>query len=266
MRNTEEAEHWIATPKGDLFAKSWTPRSESGGVPVILHHDSLGCVTLWRDFPALLATTLQRRVIAYDRLGFGQSAARHDRLDLNFLRDEAVHQLPFVLDSLVIDRFVACGHSVGGGMAVETGAFFAQRCEAIVTIAAQAFVEDRTVGGIKAAEEAFAAPGALERLTRYHGEKAEWVLKAWIETWLSPAFESWSLEPTLARISRPVLAIHGDRDEYGSLAHPRKIAFGRGVCRILPDVGHTPHRECPDLLADEIAGWLTRLSGSGTAA
>ncbi|MFT3999789.1 MAG: alpha/beta hydrolase [Rhizobium sp.] len=235
-------------------------------MPVVLHHDSLGCVTLWRDFPALLAAELQRRVIAYDRLGFGQSSARHDRLDLNFLRDEAVHQLPFVLDNLMVDRFVACGHSVGGGMAVETGAFFAQRCEAIITIAAQAFVEDRTIEGIKVAEEAFSLPGALDRLTRYHGEKAEWVLKAWIGTWLSPAFESWSLEPTLARISRPVLAIHGDRDEYGSLAHPRIIANGRGICRVLPDVGHTPHRECPDLLVDEIAGWLKTLKGSDAAA
>jgi hypothetical protein len=36
------------------------------------------------------------------------------------------------------------------------------------------------------ARDNFAQPGQLERLARYHGDKAAWVLSAWVDTWLSP--------------------------------------------------------------------------------
>jgi len=54
-----------------LFVKDWTPyvRAEGPDAPILLFHDSLGCVDLWRSFPGKLANATGRRVIAYDRLG-----------------------------------------------------------------------------------------------------------------------------------------------------------------------------------------------------
>jgi pimeloyl-ACP methyl ester carboxylesterase len=46
---------------------------------------------------------------------------------------------------------VPFGHSVGGAMAVATAARIPDRCAAVITESAQAFVEDRTVAGIRAA-------------------------------------------------------------------------------------------------------------------
>ena len=80
------------------------------------------------------------------------------------------------------------------------------------------------MAGLRAARLEFAQPGQVERLARYHGEKARWVLDAWIETWLAPAFADWCLDDDLRGVQCPTLALHGDQDEYGSVEHPQRIA------------------------------------------
>ena len=95
-----------------------------------------------------------------------------------------------------------------------------------------------------------------ERLAKYHGTKACWVLDSWIETWLSPAFARWNLDEDLRGVHCPILAIHGDRDEYGSLLHPQRIkSLAAGACQavILGACGHIPYREHPGRVIDEIA-------------
>lgn len=254
----EEREHHIRIEEGRLFAKSWRP---DGGearclAPILLLHDSLGCVELWRDFPSHLAATTGRRVIAYDRLGFGRSDPHPGRLGTNFVQMEARSVLPQLCDQLDVTDFVACGHSVGGGMAIEAASYFQTQCRVLVTIAAQAFVEDRTLEGIRTAQRSFQEPANLARLAKYHGEKTTWVVSAWIDTWLAPEFENWNLDAALATVRCPVLAVHGDQDEYGSSEHPRRIAEGRGRLLILQQTGHVPHRERKELLADEIQSFL----------
>jgi pimeloyl-ACP methyl ester carboxylesterase len=256
MAEIAETEHWIESSGGRLYAKSWAPAVLRSQQPIILFHDSLGCITLWRDFPERLAHSLGRRVIAYDRLGFGQSDARNDLLTQDFIASEAEHFVPLLCEQLAIRDFVACGHSVGGGMAVETGARFGEGCHAVITIAAQAFVEERTLQGIRVAQQEFKSPETFARLAKYHDSKTDWVLHAWIDTWLAPERAGWTLDPALEKLHCPVLAIHGDRDEYGSEAHPRRIAAGRGSVYILPDTGHVPHREHPALVIKAIADFL----------
>lgn len=255
----EVEERWVRSEDGRLFARAWAPERPSSLslAPILLLHDSLGCTALWRDFPARLAAATGRRVITYDRLGFGRSDAHPGKLGFDFVADEAERSVPRVLEAFGVGPFVVCGHSVGGGMAAETAARNHGRCRALVTIAAQAFVEDRTLAGIREAKAALHRPESLERLARHHGDKAKWALDAWTETWLAPEFAHWTIDAALERVACPVLAVHGDRDEYGSLRHPERIAEGRGRTCILGGVGHVPHRECPDRLVAEIAAFLS---------
>ncbi len=248
----------IGIGRAQVFTRRWKPATSGGGrSPILLFHDSLGCVALWREFPERLATATDRTVIAYDRPGFGHSSARGDILMADFISAEARTVVPAICEALDVDRFVALGHSVGGGMAVHTAAHLQSRVEALVTIAAQAFVEDRTLAGIRQAKAAFAEPGAFNRLEKYHDGKARWVLDAWTETWLAPEFANWSLDEALGKVTCPALAIHGSEDEYGSPRHPERIAAGTGGSAVLlTGTGHTPHRECPDLLVEKIAVFL----------
>ncbi len=253
-------DHWIHHPAGRLFVRDWPAADGADALPpLVLLHDSLGCVELWRDFPARLVAATGRRVIAYDRLGFGRSDARAGPPPLDFIADEAATWFPLLREQLALKRFAVLGHSVGGGMAVNIAARHAQACRALVTIAAQAFVERRTLDGLHAARVSFAEPGALERLARYHGDKARWVLSAWLDTWLDPAFADWSLAPVLPRVRCPLLALHGELDEYGSAAHPRLIGELAGQpagVHILPGVGHVPQREQPEDVVRRVAEFL----------
>ncbi|MCJ8206807.1 alpha/beta fold hydrolase [Pseudomonas sp. RGM2987] len=173
--------------------------------------DSLGCVALWRDFPEQLCQTTGREVIAYDRLGFGQSDAYPGSLPLHFIRDEAERFFGYIKAALQIRQFVALGHSVGGAMAAACASLYSQDCQALITIAAQAFVEERTLQGIRAAELQFQQPGQIARLHKYHGDKAEWVPSAWTRTWLAETFRGWTIEGTVGEVQCPVLALHGNR-------------------------------------------------------
>ena len=255
------ADHWIHHPAGRVFVREWPASAgvDAAAPPLVLLHDSLGCVELWRDFPARLRDATSRRVIAYDRLGFGRSDARVAPPSLDFIDDEAVTWFPLLREQLAIGRFAVLGHSVGGGMAVHIAARHPRDCAALVTIAAQAFVEQRTLDGLRAARVSFAEPGAMERLARYHGDKAAWVLSAWLDTWLAPAFAHWSLAPVLPRVRCPLLALHGELDEYGSAAHPRSIAELAGqpaALQMLPGLGHVPQREQPDEVVRRVAEFL----------
>ncbi|MGE8064494.1 alpha/beta fold hydrolase [Pseudomonas sp. NPDC089569] len=258
MHAVSTRQHWIETPDGQLFAQCWSP-DPARGAPIVLLHDSLGCVELWRDFPERLALASGRRVIAYDRLGFGRSAAFAGLLAPGFIEGEAMGGFEAVRQHFDLNQFVVLGHSVGAGMAIGCAAAHPQRCQGVISESAQTFVEPLTLDGIRQAERQFAEPGQLERLQKYHGDKARWVLNAWIGTWLSDAFGPWNLDPQLARVRCPLLAMHGDRDEYGSTHHLERMA--RGVSspislHILPECGHVPHREHPQAVLSTIGEFL----------
>lgn len=259
MNPVSSTDHWIDRPHGRIFARQWHPSGASSAAPIVMLHDSLGSVDLWRGFPEAICALTSRRVIAYDRLGFGRSDPRTGMPPADFVAEEAALYFPALRERLGLERFVAMGHSVGGGMAIEIAAQMPEACEALVTIAAQVFAEDRTLKGIRAAREQFKDPAQLERLAKYHGDKARWVLDAWTESWLSPAFAAWTLEPVLPRVTCPVLAIHGEVDEYGSTVHPlmiERLCGGPVTLRLLPGIGHVPHREKPALVDELLSAFF----------
>ena len=242
-----ESERFIDTPQGAVYAKSWAPSPDPGDAPpMVLLHDSLGCVSLWRDLPAQLCARLGRTIIAYDRLGFGRSAKRFDLPPLDFIAREAGEEFARVAQGLQLSRFALLGYSVGGEMAVEIAAAHPEACEGVITMSAQAFIDARLLAGVRAAQQHFSTPEAREKLARHHGDRVDWALRAWFEIWLSPQFASWTMDEALARLRCPLLAIHGAADAYGTAAFPERIcakAGGPAEMALLPGVGHAPHLE-----------------------
>jgi pimeloyl-ACP methyl ester carboxylesterase len=255
------ADLFLEVPGGTVFARSWTPNGDGGqnATPLILIHDSLGCVGLWRDFPAALAQHLNRPVFVYDRLGFGKSSPRDALPGPNFIHEEAEVIIPAIRQKLGITQFVSLGHSVGGTMALLSAAQAGADCQGVISESAPVFVEARTVTGIEQAVKQFEEPEQFDRLRKWHGDKARWVLDAWDKVWRAEAFANWSLTPFLANVKCPVLAIHGDRDEYGSIRFPEAICEhvgGFAQMEILKEIGHVPHRENPALVIELVAKFL----------
>ena len=263
MNPVQSSDHWVAHSEGTLFARSWVPDVRPArGEPIIMLHDSLGCVDLWRGFPAQLSAMSSTQVIAYDRLGFGRSSPRTDRPSIDFVAEEAARYLPAVRAHFGVERFVVLGHSVGGGMSIEAAAQDSQTCAGLITLAAQVFAEERTLQGIRAARAQFKDASQVERLMKYHGTKTQWVLDAWIENWLDPAFAAWSLAVVLPLVQCPALAIHGELDEYGSTVHPEtigRLCGGPTQIEVLAGVGHVPQREQPDRVAAVMSKFLADL-------
>lgn len=146
-------------------------------------------------------------------------------------------------------------------MAVVAAGTLKQNCTAIITESAQVFVEDRTRAGISKAKTDFADPKVFGKLEKYHGEKSKWVFDAWTEVWLSEGFASWNLKNDLPKVQCPVLAIHGDKDEYGSTKFPEvitELAGGPAQKEIIADCGHVPHREKPDMILNLVAKFFTK--------
>lgn len=257
---------WVEHPHGRIFARIWSPVKDKcssvDNSPIVLFHDSLGCVDLWRNFPAVLSESTGRRVIAYDRLGFGRSDQHCGQLGPNFVADEAETYFPAVREQLDFKRFIAFGHSVGGGMAINCAGKFSDACDALITESAQAFAEDRTLQGILEAKELFKQDDQITRLKKYHGDKARWVVDAWTETWLHPGRAAWSLEDVLPRVTCPLLAIHGIHDEYGSVRHPEMIvalSSGPSRCEIIAETYHVPHREHEQDIVELVTGFIASI-------
>lgn len=239
----------IETPQGRIFIRIWLPteRGTEPREPIILLHDSLGSVQLWREFPERLARETARPVIAYDRLGFGESDPFVFRGAFDFIADEW-QTFAQVLDALSIKRFIVFGHSVGAVMAVNIAARFKEDCLAVIAESAIVFVEDVTLVGVRAAKIFYAENDQFKRLQKYHGEKSDWVLSLWLDTWLSEAFSDWSIDAALRNVRCPILAMQGDADEFGSTRHVERIqTVGGHLVRaaIIEACGHVPHREKP---------------------
>jgi pimeloyl-ACP methyl ester carboxylesterase len=238
-----------------LHAMRLAAARAKGGPVLVLLHDSLGSVALWRDFPERLAEATGLGVFAYDRRGHGGSDPLGARPRTSaYLHDEAA-TLARVLESAAIEDAILFGHSDGGSIALLAAAHHPAPVRAVVAEAAHVFVEERTLEGIRAAQRAVAEGDLLARLTRHHGPKAEALLAAWMGTWLSPGFRGWNIEDDLRRIRCPVLVVQGDLDEYGTSAQVKAIARGvAGPARtlVLAGVRHTPHRESPAAVLEAV--------------
>jgi pimeloyl-ACP methyl ester carboxylesterase len=230
--------------------------------PVVFLHDSLGCISLWRDFPARLGAAAGRPVFAYDRQGYGGSSPFDSvRRAKTYLEKEA-DLLPRVLDAAGIDRASLFGHSDGGTIALLAAAKHPDRVESILVEAGHVFIEGLTLRGIRHALGAYKVTDLRERLVRHHGAKVDALFEAWHGTWLSEEFRAWNIERFLPSIVCPTLVLQGDQDEYGTEAQVEAIlrqVSGPARKAWLPGVAHAPHKEVPDRILELAADFLRNL-------
>jgi pimeloyl-ACP methyl ester carboxylesterase len=108
---------------GTLETGWWGPRPAEAPTLVLLH-EGLGSVALWRDVPARLAAATGWGVFAYSRFGYGNSDGTPVPRPMTYMHDEARMVLPEVLGAAGIERAVLIGHSDGGSIAaIYAGSF-----------------------------------------------------------------------------------------------------------------------------------------------
>ncbi|WP_158922764.1 alpha/beta fold hydrolase [Acidisphaera sp. S103] len=101
---------------GTLETGWWGPGPADASTLVLLH-EGLGSVALWRDVPERLAAATGLGVFAYSRFGYGHSDGVTLPRPMTYMQDEALVVLPQVLRTAGIQRAVLIGHSDGGSIA-----------------------------------------------------------------------------------------------------------------------------------------------------
>ncbi|MEW6319765.1 MAG: alpha/beta hydrolase [Acidobacteriota bacterium] len=241
-----------------LEYRSWGPRD---GPALVLLHEGLGSVSLWRDFPARLAARTGRRVVAYSRSGHGHSDPVSLPRSVRFMHDEALDELPAVLDALALDRATLVGHSDGGSIALIFAGAHPSRVESLVLEAPHVFVEALSLRSIRRMRDEYATAGLRGRLARHHGANVDVAFRGWNDVWLDPAFRTWSIADAVARVKCPILVLQGELDEYGTPAQVLAIhalAAGPVESLLLQACGHSPHRDQPEAVLTETERFLGR--------
>lgn len=218
---------------------------DPGRRPLVLLHEGLGSVGLWRGFPRQLSAATGRRVIAYSRFGHGHSPAPAAPRTREFFHEEALDVLPQVLARSDAADPILIGHSDGGSIALIHAGH--RPVTGLVTLAAHVFVEDVSLSAITEARRAFADDGLRERMARHHDDP-DVAFRGWSDVWLDPGFATWDLGPDVAGVTAPTLVIQGCDDAYGTLAQVQRIAdsIGGAVTTLILPGGHSPHLERTD--------------------
>jgi pimeloyl-ACP methyl ester carboxylesterase len=150
------------------------------------------------------------------------------------------------------------GHSDGGSIALLYAALFPHALAGAVAIAPHLFVEDLSVQSIAQTKVLYETTDLREKLSRYHAD-VDSAFYGWNDVWLNPAFRQWSIAEQLASINRPLLAVQGHDDNYGTMAQIDTIQeyVPHAQLARLDACGHSPHRDAPDRLNDVIAAFVS---------
>ena len=213
---------------------------------LVLLHEGLGCVSLWRDFPDQLSEATDHPIFVYSRFGYGGSAPAPLPWPTDYMQREGIEVLPKLLSAAGIEDCVLVGHSDGASIALaNAGAVQDDRVRGLIVMAPHVFAEECGLNSIREIRQQYAA-GLRERLAKYHGDNVDCAFRGWSESWTSPAFAEWNLEALLPAIDVPLLQIQGVDDQYGTLAQLRAIAAGvSGPCQteVLEHCRHAPQFE-----------------------
>jgi pimeloyl-ACP methyl ester carboxylesterase len=267
---------------GSLETGWWGPGPARAPTLVLLH-EGLGSVALWRDVPGRLAEATGWGVLAYSRFGYGNSDSTPLPRPMTYMHHEAHVVLPEVLRGAGIRYAVLIGHSDGGSIAAiyagtPVSSFPAMsgpsareglgapgragmRLLGLVTIAAHFFVEDLNIASIRQIAAAYETGDLRDRLARYHRD-VDVAFRGWNDAWLDTRFRAFDITGFLPTIQVPILALQGADDPYGT-DHQLKV-FAANVrapieTRLIPGAKHSPHLEAKDATLAAISDFIADL-------
>jgi len=254
------------------------------GDPLVFIHGLSGCWQNWLENIPYFAR--ERRVIALDLPGFGNSPMPREKISINGYAG-IVDQL---LDSLNIGTTAVVGNSMGGFIGAELAIERATRVDRLVLVSAAGLTtaelhNDRALGALRRAEVALAFGSGWfasrsDRLSRRPGlRKALMLMVAAHPEWLpapliaeqvrgsgKPGFldalEALGTYPLLDRLERieaPTLIVWGDKDRLVPVRDADRFleAIGDNASKVVyADTGHVAMLERPGRFNADVEKFL----------
>jgi len=249
---------------GKRLETLWIEPCDAAAETIVMLHEGLGSLALWKDFPLRLAARTGCRVLAYSRYGHGNSEKLAGKRPVDFMHHEGEVVLPELLDKLNIEQPILLGHSDGGSVALIFAGRYPDRARALVLEAPHVFVEDLSVTSIAAAKVEYGTTDLRDKLARYHAN-VDATFWGWNDIWLDPQFRAWNIESYLNPVRCPVLCIQGEQDEYGTPAQVEAIKARVPDPEIvmLPNCKHSPHRDQREATLKKISEFVGRVTREG---
>lgn len=230
---------------------------------IVLLHEGLGCIDLWRDVPQKLTEATGYGVFVYSRQGYGQSDQAELPRPVDYMTIEAVEVLPRILDAIGFFSGVLMGHSDGASIAsIYLGNVQDKRVRGLILIAPHFFTEEQQLSAIRQTKEAYEQTNLREKLARYHND-VDNTFRGWNDAWLHADFLDWNISDSIEYWRIPVLVIQGEQDKYGSIAQINEIEnriYAPLDIVLLKNCQHSPHLEQADITLEAIANYLARLT------
>jgi pimeloyl-ACP methyl ester carboxylesterase len=251
---------------GRRLETAWIAPARATGPTIVMLHEGLGSVALWKEFPQALADATGSGVLVYSRYGYGASERFAEKRQPDYMHHEAKIVLPALLAHFGIAKPLLLGHSDGASIALIYAGTYPEGPRGLMLEAPHVFVEDISIASIEAAKHIYETTDLRQRLAPYHADP-DATFRGWNDIWLDPRFRAWNIEDHLAAIRCPILLIQGENDEYGTRAQLDAIARQTPATErlLLPDCRHSPHRDQPQAVLARMRAWIQALS-SGVAA
>ena len=259
------------------------------GAPVlVLLHGFAASVFSWREVmepPSEIGT-----VIAFDRPAFGltqRPLPGEWKGESPYGAENQVELTVGLLDELGIEQAILVGNPAGGATAMLTALAYPQRVSALVLVDPAVYAHRNLLGIVRfvANTPQMQRVGPLVA-RRIRGWGIDFARSAWhnpsqitTEVWegyLKPlqadnwdrglwemlrASRSNNLPQQLAEIRMPCLVITGDDDRIVPTEQSVRLAdeLPDAELVVIPNCGHIPHEECPELFLQAVADFLGKL-------
>lgn len=254
------------------------PLGSANGRTVILQHGGLYYGWYWAQQVDAL-TKEGYRVIVEDRLGWGKSSKPAIPYSISLWASNTLR----LMDRLSIEQAALVGHSIGGQMVTRFAFLYPERISHLVTVNQIGLTDNRYGRGFRPLtevvdtkpdmQEVYASllewadenyvtwhPRFLEHMRIRYGNRlsADWPQLSYVNSLTSQMRGMDTVVNDWQHIQTKTL-IMGGKEDYPTFAEEARHAaqqFPNGEVFLIPNVGHNPHEEVPDVVNAELIRFL----------
>ncbi len=255
-----------------------SPAGPANGRTVIFHHGGLYYGWYWEKQIAALSEA-GYRVIAKDRLGWGKSS----KPDIPYSISLWASNTARLMDHLGIEQAAVVGHSIGGQMVTRFAFLYPERATHLVTVNQVGLTDRRKgrgfqpltgevdtnpdmdevyAGLVRWADENYVnwQPEFAEHMRIRYGQRlsGDWPRVAYISRLTGQMRGMDTVVNDWQHIETKTLILGGAEDypTYAEEARHAAGIFPNGEVVNIPDVGHNPHEEVPEIVNAELIRFL----------
>lgn len=254
------------------------PAGQANGRTVIFHHGGLYYGWYWKAQVEALSNA-GYRVIVKDRLGWGKSSKPVIPYSISLWASNTAR----LMDHLGIQQAALVGHSIGGQMVTRFAFLYPDRITHLVTVNQVGLTDNRYGRGFRPLtrevntnpdmSEVYASllewannnyvtwkPEFLEHMRIRYGNRlsADWPQLSYINSLTGQMRGMDTVVNDWQHIQTKTLIMGGEEDYPTFAAEARHAAevFPNGEVFLIPNVGHNPHEEAPDVVNAELIRFL----------